>query len=175
MPLYYSQMATGRPDGDPNTFNRYASNYIDCPNDGLYPFGFGLSYTTFEYGEMRLSVGAKPEDGSVVKGSPITMPKGGTINVTVPVKNTGNCDAAETVQLYIRDKYADIARPVKELKGFSRIFLKKGESRDVTFTISSDELKYYNADLVYKYDAGEFEVMVGPNSRDVQVQTFVAE
>ena len=175
MPLYYSQMATGRPDGDPNTFNRYASNYIDCPNDGLYPFGFGLSYTTFEYGEMRLSVGAKPEDGSVVKGSPITMPKGGTINVTVPVKNTGNCDAAETVQLYIHDKYADIARPVKELKGFSRIFLKKGESRDVTFTISSDELKYYNADLVYKYDAGEFEVMVGPNSRDVQVQSFVAE
>ena len=120
-----------------------------------------MSYTTFEYGEMKLSSE--------------TMPKGGTINVTVPVKNTGNCDAAETVQLYIRDKYADIARPVKELKGFSRIFLKKGESRDVTFTISADELKYYNADLVYKYDAGEFEVMVGPNSRDVQVQTFVAE
>lgn len=161
MPLYYNQMNTGRPDGDPGTFNRYVSNYIDCPNDGLYPFGYGLSYTTFEYGEMRLSSE--------------TLPKGGSITVTVPVKNTGGRDAAEIVQLYIRDRYADITRPVKELKGFRRVFLKQGESVDVTFTITDDDLKYYNAGLVYKYDAGEFEAMAGPNSRDVQAKPFTAE
>ena len=161
MPLYYSQPNTGRPDGDPNVFNRYASNYLDCPNDGLYPFGYGLSYTTFEYGEMQLSAD--------------TLPKNGTLTVTVPVKNTGNYDGVEVVQLYIRDLFADIARPVKELKGFCRIPLKKGESKDVTFTLTANDLKYYNRDLVYKYDAGEFQVMVGPNSRDLQIKSFEAE
>lgn len=137
------------------------SNYIDCPNDGLYPFGYGLSYTTFEYGEMKLSSE--------------TLPKGGSITVTVPVKNTGNYDGTEIVQLYIHDQYADIARPVKELKDFRRITLKKGESQEITFTLTEDDLKYYNADLVYKYDAGAFQVMVGPNSRDVQSASFNAE
>ena len=161
LPLYYSQTTTGRPDGDPTTFNRFMSNYIDCPNDGLYPFGYGLSYTTFEYGEMKLSSE--------------TLPKGGNITVTVPVKNTGNYDGTEIVQLYIHDQYADIARPVKELKDFRRITLKKGESQAVTFTLTEDDLKYYNAGLVYKYDAGAFQVMVGPNSRDVQSASFNAE
>ena len=161
LPLYYSQTITGRPDGDPTTFNRFMSNYIDCPNDGLYPFGYGLSYTTFEYGEMKLSSE--------------TLPKNGSLTVTVPVTNTGGYDGTEIVQLYIHDRYADIARPVKELKDFRRITLKKGESREVTFTLTEDDLKYYNADLVYKYDAGAFQVMVGPNSRDVQSATFNAE
>ena len=161
LPLYYGQVNTGRPDGEPGVFNRYVSNYIDCPNDGLYPFGYGLSYTAFEYGEMKL-------DAEV-------LPQGGSITVTVPVKNVGDFDGVETVQLYIRDLYADIARPVKELKGFRRIFLRKGESRDVTFTLTADDLKYYNADLVYKYDAGDFQVMVGPDSRNVQTKTFMAE
>ena len=161
LPLYYSQVNTGRPDGEPGVFNRYVSNYIDCPNDGLYPFGYGLSYTAFEYGEMKL-------DSEV-------LPKGGSLKVTVPVKNVGDFDGTETVQLYIRDLYADIARPVKELKGFRRISLKKGESCEVTFTLTAEDLKYYNADLVYKYDAGEFQVMVGADSRDVQTKTFTAE
>ncbi len=82
--------------------------------------------------------------------------------MTVPVQNTGDCDGTEIVQLYIRDLYADIARPVKELRGFSRVSLKKGESRDVVFTLTEDDLKYYNAELVYKYDASKFQVMVGP-------------
>ena len=161
LPLYYSQVNTGRPDGEPGVFNRYVSNYIDCPNDGLYPFGYGLSYTAFEYGEMKL-------DSEI-------LPKGGSLKVTVPVKNVGDFDGTETVQLYIRDLYADIARPVKELKGFRRISLKKGESCEVTFTLTAEDLKYYNADLVYKYDAGEFQVMVGADSRDVQTKTFTAE
>lgn len=161
LPLYYSQVRTGRPDGNPDAFDRFQSNYIDCRNDGLYPFGYGLSYTTFEYGEMTLSAE--------------TMPEGGTLEVRVPVTNTGAYDAAEIVQLYIHDRYADIARPVKELKGFQRIFLKRGESREVTFTLTSEALKYYNSQLEYGYDPGEFQVMVGPNSRDVQTKTFRAE
>lgn len=161
LPLYYSQVRTGRPDGNPDAFDRFQSNYIDCRNDGLYPFGYGLSYTTFEYGEMTLSAE--------------TMPEGGTLEVRVPVTNTGAYDAAEIVQLYIHDRYADIARPVKELKGFQRIFLKRGESREVIFTLTSEALKYYNSQLEYGYDPGEFEVMVGPNSRDVQTKTFRAE
>lgn len=161
MPLYYNQVSTGRPDSNPDEFNRYLSNYLDCPNEGLYPFGYGLSYTSFEYGKMRLS------------GD--TLPKGGSLRVTVPVRNTGECDGTEVVQLYVHDVYADIARPVKELKGFRRVFLKKGETREVTFTLTADDLKYYNADLVYKYDCGEFDVMVGPNSRDTQCVRFRAE
>ena len=161
LPLYYSQVRTGRPDGNPDAFDRFQSNYIDCRNDGLYPFGYGLSYTTFEYGEMTLSAETMPEDG--------------TLEVRVPVTNTGAYDAAEIVQLYIHDCYADIARPVKELKGFQRIFLKRGESREVTFTLTSEALKYYNSQLEYGYDPGEFQVMVGPNSRDVQTKTFRAE
>lgn len=161
VPIYYSQVNTGRPDPNPNEFNRFQSNYIDCRNDGLYPFGYGMSYTTFEYGEMRLSQEV--------------MPKGGNIKVTVTVKNTGNYDADEIVQLYLRDCYADIARPVKELKGFQRISLKKGESREITFTLTNEHLKYYNSELKYGYDPGDFQVMIGPNSRDVQTKTFKAE
>lgn len=161
VPIYYSQVNTGRPDPNPNEFNRFQSNYIDCRNDGLYPFGYGMSYTTFEYGEMRLSQEV--------------MPKGGNIKVTVTVKNAGNYDADEIVQLYLRDCYADIARPVKELKGFQRISLKKGESREVTFTLTDEHLKYYNSGLKYGYDPGDFQVMIGPNSRDVQTKTFKAE
>lgn len=161
VPIYYSQVNTGRPDPNPDEFNRYQSNYLDERNDGLYPFGYGLSYTTFEYGEMSLNQ--------------TSMPKGGSLKVTVPLKNTGEYDGAEIVQLYIHDRYADIARPVKELKGFQRVFLKKGESRDVTFTLTAEDLKYYNSELTYGYDPGEFEVMIGPNSRDVQKKTFNAD
>ena len=161
VPIYYSQPITGRPDGNPNEFNRFQSNYLDCPNDGLYPFGYGLSYTTFEYGEMTLSADRMPKDGQ--------------LTVTVPVTNTGACDGTEIVQLYIHDQYANIARPVKELKGFCRLSLKKGERAEATFTLTADDLKYYDSQLVYGYEPGEFQVMVGPNSRDVQTKTFVAE
>ena len=161
MPLYYNQVNTGRPDSNPQEFNRYQSNYIDCRNDGLYPFGYGLSYTSFEYGNPMLSAE--------------TLAPGERLTVTVPVTNTGACDGTEIVQLYLRDLYADIARPVKELKGFRRVFIKKGETCNVTFTLTTEDLKYYNADLVYKYDAGEFLVMVGPNSRDTREARFQAK
>ena len=91
------------------------------------------------------------------------------------VANEGDSDGTEIVQLYLRDIYAEIARPIKELKGFQRVFLKKGEKREVKFVITKDDLKYYNSDLQYVYESGKFSIMVGPNSRDVQMKYFVLE
>ena len=159
IPIYYNHLNTGRPVPEGvKEYRKYQSNYIDVRNDPLYPFGYGLSYTTFEYGKPRLS------------GS--TMNANGTLTLTVNVKNTGKYDADEVVQLYIRDVAASISRPVKELKGFERISLKSGESRDVNFTIDVDMLKFYNSDLQYVAEPGDFEVMVGGNSRDVQSLKF---
>ncbi len=161
LPMYYNYITPSRPDPRDGVFNRYQSNWIDESNEPLYPFGYGLSYTTFDYSDIRLNSDV--------------MPRGGSVDVTVTVTNTGDCDGTEIVQLYLRDVMADIARPVKELKGFQRIALKKGESRDVTFRLTADDLKYYNGALEYKYDPGEFRVMVGPDSRDVKVASFRAE
>ena len=144
-----------------DVFRKYQSNYIDVRNDPLYPFGYGLSYTTFEYGKPRLN------------GT--SMSAGGKLTLTVNVKNTGKYDADEVVQLYIHDLSASISRPVKELKGFERISLKAGESRDVSFDIDTDMLKFYNSDLQYVAEPGDFEVMVGGNSRDVQKVRFTLE
>ena len=142
-PLYYNYLPTGRPVGeDRKDFAKFGSNYFDVRNDPLYPFGFGLSYTTFEYSDVKLD--------------------GRTASVTV--KNTGYYDADEIVQLYIHDVVASITRPVKELKGFERIHLKKGESRVVRFEITDDMLKFYDHDLNYVLEPGEFEVMIGPDS-----------
>ncbi len=160
LPLAYNVMNTGRPDKNEARFNRYASNYIDEANTPLYPFGYGLSYTTFDYGEMSLSSDV--------------LPAGGSLDVSLTVTNTGSYDGYETVQLYIRDLFASSARPVKELKGYQRIFLKKGESKEVKFTLTGEELKFYNEALEYVLEPGEFNLMVGPNSRDLQVKSFKA-
>ncbi len=156
VPIYYNHLNTGRPN--PKWFSKFTSNYLDVPNDPLFPFGYGLSYTSFEYSPMTLSSN--------------TMNASGSIQAQVTVTNTGNREGAEVVQLYIRDMVGSIARPVQELKGFERITLKPGESRFVTFTIDAELLKFYNKDLNYVCEPGDFEVMVGPNSRDVQRLTF---
>ena len=156
IPIYYNHLNTGRPN--PKWFSKYTSNYLDVPNDPLFPFGYGLSYTTFEYSPMTLSSDA--------------MTASGQINAAVTVTNTGSVEGTEVVQLYIRDMVGSIARPVQELKGFERISLKPGESRTVTFTIDAELLKFYNKDLEYVCEPGEFDVMIGPNSRDVQHKTF---
>lgn len=161
LPLFYNHLNTGRPDPDNRVFNRYASNYLDESNEPLYPFGYGLSYTDFVYGDLQLSSE--------------TLPKNGNLTASVTVTNNGNHDGYETVQLYLRDIYAEVARPVKELKGFDRIFLKKGESREVKFVLTEDDLKFYNSGLQYIYEPGEFDVMIGTNSRDVQTKRFIAE
>lgn len=161
MPLYYNHLSASRPDPQDGVFNRYQSNYIDQSNEPLYPFGFGLSYTTFEYGDIRISSEC--------------LPKNGELTVAVEVTNSGAYDGTEIVQLYLHDVMAEVARPVKELKAFRRLFLKKGEKQEVVFTLTEEDLKYYHSDLQYGYDPGEFQVMVGPNSRDVQMGTFKAE
>lgn len=161
LPLFYNHLNTGRPDPDNRVFNRYASNYLDESNEPLYPFGYGLSYTDFVYGDLQLSSE--------------TLPKNGSLTASVTVTNKGNHDGYETVQIYLRDIYAEVARPVKELKGFDRIFLKKGESREVKFVLTEDDLKFYNSGLQYIYEPGEFDVMIGTNSRDVQTKRFIAE
>lgn len=142
-PLYYNQLPTGRPAGEgAEKFSKFLSNYLDVRNDALYPFGYGLSYTHFEYSDIRLN--------------------GRTASVTVT--NAGNYDADEIVQLYIHDVVASISRPTKELKGFQRIHLKKGESREVKFEITDDLLKFYNYNLENVLEPGDFEIMIGPDS-----------
>jgi beta-glucosidase len=152
VPLYYNHMNTGRPlEGA--WFQKFRSNYLDVSNDPVYPFGFGLSYSHFTYSGLTLS-------GSAMKGNqPLTA--------TVMVTNDGTVEGKEVVQLYIRDLVGSITRPVKELKGFQKIGLKAGESRKVTFTITPEDLKFYNNDLKYDWEAGDFVIMVGGNSRDV--------
>ena len=156
VPIYYNHLNTGRPN--PQWFSKFTSNYLDVPNDPLFPFGYGLSYTTFQYSPLTLSSDA--------------MTASGTINASVTVTNTGSVEGAEVVQLYIRDMVGSIARPVQELKGFERINLKPGESRNVTFAINAELLKFYNANLDYVCEPGDFEVMIGPDSRNVQRKTF---
>ncbi len=162
IPLYYNHFNTGRPVAEcADRFFSYQSNYLDVRNDPLYPFGYGLSYTTYQYGELKLN--SK------------TMSPDGQITVTIPVTNTGNRDGIEVVQLYIRDVVGSIARPVKELKGFQRLSLKAGETATATFTINASKLKFYNYDLKEVVEPGEFDVMVGPNSRDLKRATITVQ
>jgi beta-glucosidase len=157
IPVYYNQKNTGRPyiATEPAKFK---SDYLDISNDPLYPFGFGLSYTSFSYSQPSLS--AK----EVSAGHPIT--------VTITVSNTGNFDGEETVQLYIRQLAASVTQPVKELKGFQKIWLKKGENREIHFTLTADDLRFYDSDLKYIYEPGDFKLFVGGNSRDVKEADF---
>lgn len=154
-PLYYNHQPTGRPVPEgTKEFRKYQSNYLDVRNDPLYPFGYGLSYTTFSYSDLQLSA--------------TEMSPTGSVEASVTVTNTGNVDATEIAQLYIRDLVASVSRPVKELKGFERITLKAGESKNVTFIITPEMLKFYNYDLKYVLEPGDFSIMVGPNSRDLK-------
>ncbi len=154
IPLYYNHKNTGRPYGEDQAYSRFRSNYIDVVNSPLYPFGFGLSYTSYTYGDIKLSA---PE-----------MTTNGKVTASIRVTNSGSRDGKEIVQLYIRDVYSTSTRPVKELKAFRKIFLKAGESVEVAFDLTTEDLKYYNHDLDYVCEPGDFDVMIGPNSRDVK-------
>lgn len=160
IPIYYNHLMTGRPvEQGAEKFQKFASNYYDISNDPLFPFGYGLTYTTFEYSPVTLT--PSPEGCDTL------------LTASVTVTNTGQRTADEVVQLYIRDVVGSISRPVKELKGFQRITLQPGESCQVTFPITSDMLKFYNAQLQYVSEPGEFHIMIGSNSRDVQTATWV--
>lgn len=158
IPLYYSHKNTGRPLAEQNWFFRFRTNYLDVSNDPLYPFGFGLSYTKFDYGNFKLSSN--------------TLKPGQALTVYVTVTNTGQIAGEEIVQLYTRDLVGSSTRPVKELKGFQKIYLQPGESKVVTFNLTEQDLKFFNSDLKYVAEPGEFKVFVGPNVRDVQETSF---
>lgn len=162
LPYQYNHTMSGRPvPDDARGFQKFRSNYIDGSHAPLYPFGYGLSYTNFVYGDVALSQPSMRADGQVV--------------ASVEVRNTGTRDADEVVQLYIRDVAASVARPVKELKGFRRVHLKAGESQTVTFAIGGKELEFYNYDLQRVVEPGDFDIMIGPNSRDVKSARLVVE
>ena len=154
-PLYYNHLSTGRPVEDGSkVFRKYQSNYTDVTQGPLYPFGYGLSYTTYSYGPVTLS-------------SP-TMKAGSKITETATITNTGNRDGDEIVQFYIRDRFASVVRPVKELKGFQRVHLAKGESKAVSFDIDATTLSYYDSEGKAVLEPGDFDIMLGANSANVQ-------
>ncbi len=155
IPIYYNHYNTGRPAKN-NTDRNYVSAYIDLDNDPAYPFGFGLSYTTFQYSDVNISA-------TQLKGNQ-------TLTASVTLTNSGNYDGEEVVQLYIRDLVGKVVRPVKELKGFQKIFLKKGESKTVSFNITPEDLKFYDDELNFDWESGEFDIMIGTNSAQVQTK-----
>jgi len=158
VPIFYNHKNTGRPLPEGKWFQKFRSNYLDVSNDPLYPFGYGLSYTTFSYSDIKLS------NTSFKAGQKLTA--------SVTVTNTGDKNGKEVVQLYIRDLVGSSTRPVKELKGFQKIELKAGESKTVSFDITVNDLKYYNYDLKYVAEPGDFKVFIGGNSRDVKEADF---
>jgi len=155
IPIYYNHYSTGRPAKDENDKN-YVSAYIDLQNSPRYPFGYGLSYTKFNISNLKLS------------SNELNIDKG-KLDVTVNIENTGNYDGEEVVQLYVRDLFGCVVRPVKELKGFQKVFLKKGENKSLTFNIKSDDLKFYNDQIEYINEAGDYEILIG-NSSDTSLK-----
>lgn len=160
VPMYYGQKNTGRPLQSP-WFQKFRSNYLDVSNDPVYPFGYGLSYTSFNYSDITL-------DKTELTGSD-------SLKVSVEVSNTGSRDGSEVVQLYIRDLVGSITRPIKELKAFEKVMLKAGEKKTITFTLTTTDLSFYKGDLSFGYEPGKFHVFVGGNSRDVKQAEFVVK
>ena len=157
IPIYYSHKNTGRPQG-PGEGQKFRSNYLDVSNDPLFPFGFGLSYTTFSYSDIKLSNTSMSPSQSII--------------ASITLSNTGKFSGEETVQLYIRDIIGSVTRPIKELKSFQKITLQPGESKVVEFKITNEDLKFYNSQLKYVSEPGDFKVFIGTNSRDVKEADF---
>ena len=158
IPLYYAHKNTGRPLEEGKWFSKFRSNYLDVSNDPLYPFGYGLSYTTFSYSDITLNRN--------------TISQSDSLTVSVDVSNSGNVDGAEVVQLYIRDLVGSVTRPVKELKSFRKVFLKAGETKSITFKITERDLSFYRSDLSFGWEPGDFEIYVGGDSQNVKKATF---
>lgn len=158
IPIYHSMKNTGRP-AESTEFQKFKSNYLDVPNSPLLPFGYGLSYTTFEYSDLKID---KKEIGLEE-----------SVNISVTLKNTGDFDGEEVVQLYLRDVVRSITPPQKTLKGFRKVFLKRGETKTIRLTLNPDDLKFYNSQLEFVSEPGEFEVFVGTNSVETQKVSFI--
>ncbi|MEQ9167216.1 MAG: beta-glucosidase BglX [Fulvivirga sp.] len=165
IPIYYNHKNTGRPLEEGKWFQKFRSNYLDVPNEPLYPFGYGLSYSNFSYGDIKLS-------STELKGNE-------SLTVTIPVTNDSDIDGKEVVQLYIRDMVGSTTRPVKELKGFQKVLIKAGETTEVSFAITTEDLKYYTYDnqtdrnIIYTWEPGAFQIMVGTNSANVKTANII--
>jgi beta-glucosidase len=155
IPIYYNHYNTGRPAKN-NTDRNYVSAYIDLNNDPKFPFGYGLSYTDFKYSDM------------VLNSTNLTGNQ--TLNISITVSNTGKYDGEEVVQLYVRDLFGKVVRPVKELKGFQKVFIKKGENKKVDFKLTPEDLKFFDDDLNFDWEGGEFDIMIGTDSQNVQTK-----
>ena len=158
VPIFYSMKNTGRPYEKEGLEQKYRSRYIDSPNEPLFPFGFGLSYTSFGYSNLKLSSE--------------TLSKEGKLTISVDLTNSGNYDGAEVVQLYVQDLVGSVTRPLKELKGFQKVFLKKGETRKVEFTLTEKELRFYRRDMSFGSEPGDFKVYVGGDSNATNSKEF---
>ena len=159
IPIYYNHKNTGRPYTEGKKEN-FVSNYLDMKNTPLYPFGFGLSYTTFTYDKIVLSE-------SLLAG------KDQTLKATIKITNSGKYAGEETVQLYLNDPVASVTRPVKELKMFQKVFLLPGETKELTFLITPENMKFYNNQLKWDWESGKFNVYIGTNSEEVMQASFV--
>lgn len=159
IPLYYAAKNTGRPLLEGRWFEKFRSNYLDVDNDPLYPFGYGLSYTTFEYSPVTLSTSE--------------VAKGGSVKAEVTVTNTGKVAGKEVVQMYLQDVVGTTTRPVRELKGFEKIALEPGESKTVTFEITEELMSHYNSELEFVAEPGEFKVFIGTDSRAKNEASFI--
>jgi len=158
IPVYYNHYNTGRPNINKTPEERYISKYIDIPNEPLFPFGFGLSYTTFQYSNAAISNDS--------------LKRNETLTISVDVTNTGNIDGEEVVQLYVQDLVGEVIRPVKELKDYKKVLIKSGETKHVSFNLTEQQLRYYHSDLSYKSDEGRFNVYIGSSSEDVSKVSF---
>jgi beta-glucosidase len=157
VPLYYNMKNTGRPY-DAQDDNKYVSRYLATPNDPLYPFGYGLSYTQFEYSDVNL-------DRTELR-------PGESLTTSVIVTNTGEFDGEEVVQLYVQDLVGSVTRPVRQLKAFEKIHLKKGESRRVSFTLGEDDLAFYRHDMTWGAEPGDFRLYIGTSSQEGSTASF---
>ncbi|MHA2129686.1 MAG: glycoside hydrolase family 3 C-terminal domain-containing protein, partial [Promethearchaeota archaeon] len=158
IPVYYNHYNTGRPYKPGDKVKMFRSNYIDIPNEPLYPFGFGLSYTTFEYSEIEMNK-SKMHSNEEIKAK-------------ITLTNTGKFEGSEIVQMYIQDLYGSVVCPVKELKGFKKIRLKPGENKEVEFLITNDNLRFWNSEMKFVAEPGSFKVYIGTNSEDIKVAEF---
>lgn len=159
IPIFYNMKNTGRPADIEGANERYSSKYIDAPNKPMYPFGYGLSYTSFDYGKVQLDKNFISEDESII--------------ASIDITNTGKYDGEEIVQLYIKDVVGSITRPTKELKGFQKIFLKKGEKKTLTFKIAAEDLKFYKDKSGYINEEGEYEMFIAGSSDHEFTNSFI--
>lgn len=162
LPLYYNRLPSGRPVADDSSYGVFSGHYLDSQNSPLYPFGYGLTYSTIVYGKPSL-------DKTVVEAPDGTKPTNAVLaTLSVEISNTGNYDVDEVVQLYIHDLEASLSRPLIELKGFERVHIKAGESRVVSLPIRSDMLSFWNYDIQHVLEPGDFDIMVGSDCKHTQ-------